>query len=136
MSNTFDIWYLSKKCFFYWRLPWFKYKSVCLTFPLSHKLFFLKSFFLIFFGHFLKLSKMFPQYSLMNLLSFISSFVLTSFSFIYVALLLTMLTAMVDHMILKINVKMTDVSLKKNIYIYRKLQNALNLPLLEFISYG
>ena len=47
-----------------------------------------------------------------------------------------MLTAMVDHMILKINVKMTDVSLKKNIYIYRKLQNALNLPLLEFISYG
>ena len=79
---------------------------------------------------------MFPQYSLMNLLSFISSFVLTSFSFIYVALMLTMLTALVDHMILKINVKMTDVSLKKNIYIYRKLQNALNLPLLEFISYG
>ena len=79
---------------------------------------------------------MFPQYSLMNLISFLSSFVLMSFSFIYLALLLTMLTAMVDHMILKINVKMTDVSLKKNIYIYRKLQNAFNFPLLEFISYG
>ena len=81
---------------------------------------------------------MFPQYSALNIVSFLFSFLLMSFSFIYVALGMVMLTSMIDHMIFKIikDIKMNDFGVKKNIYIYRKIQKAFNYPMLGFMSSG